>query len=229
MIWVPSGSFRMGDLIGGGGANELPVREVRLSGYHLAATEVTQDQWQRLMGSQPGWFKGANLPIENVNWIEAMEFCHRLTQMERQRGRLKKGSAYSLPSEAQWEYACRAGSTGDFSGEFDEMAWCSFNSGGKTHPVATRKPNAWGFFDMYGNVWEWCWDKYADSYFGLAVLNPLGSKKGPDRVIRGGGWLSSPSISRSSARLKLAPNQRRHNRGFRVAIGPLDGGEGREW
>jgi formylglycine-generating enzyme required for sulfatase activity len=222
MIWVPDGSYRMGDLTGNGNADEQPVRTVELSGFHLAATEVTQKQWKQIMGSKTLHFSGDNLPMERVNWEHALVFCRRLTEREQAAGRLSKDHIYHLPTEAQWEYACRAGTEGDFAGELDEIAW--FSGGfetGSTKAVATKAPNAWGFYDMHGNVWEWCHDRYQDNYEGLDTRDPKGPKAGEFRVLRGGSWFSRTGSSlRSSRRDRDHPARRNVFIGFRVAIVP---------
>lgn len=223
MIWIPAGSYRMGDLGGGGEEDELPVREVKLSGYYLGATEVTQRQWQEVMGGNPSQFKGADLPVENVSWEDAMEFCGKLTERERVAGRLAAGRVYRLPSEAQWEYACRAGSEGDFAGDPEAMGWYYANSGWKTRPVGRKAPNTWGFHDMHGNVREWCLDFYQDSYRGLGADDPGGPPKAalilPARVIRGGSWISfSETVLRSAFRTSDHQGSCRNDNGFRVAL-----------
>lgn len=221
MIWVPSGSFRMGDLTGNGDNTELPVRTVKLSDYYLAATEVTQQQWQAVMKSQPSKFKGGDLPVETVRWESAADFCDRLNEIERRTGRLPEGYVYSLPSEAQWENACRAGTQGDYAGDLSGMAWHHTNARYKTNPVASKKPNAWGFHDMHGNVWEWCLDHYQDSYYELGSQNPTGPQSGNRRVIRGGSWDSSTENNlRSSYRSNGQPTSRSNDLGFRVALVP---------
>ncbi len=228
MIWVKPGSFRMGDLNGTGGKDELPVRTVELSGYYLGATEVTQQQWQAVMGAEaknPSRFQGAEHPVEQVNWLMATDYCRRLTESERAAGKLPEGYAYVLPTEAQWEHACRAGSEEDFSVKLDAGAWYSENSEGTSHPVATRKANDWGFSDMHGNVWEWCQDGFRSTYQGLAVRDPVGRGGLPARVLRGGSWSSGESLCRSSKRLYSKPRSRDTDLGFRVALAPVQAGE----
>lgn len=227
LIWVAPGSFRMGDLSGSGSGDELPVRTVELSGYHLGATEVTQEQWQAVMGSEvpdPSHFKGAELPVEQVDWLAATEFCRRLTQSERAAGLLPEGYSYVLPTEAQWENACRAGTEEDYAGNLEELAWHGENAEGSSHPVAQAKPNAWGFFDMHGNVWEWCRDGVRSSYEGLGTRDPIGQGKSAARVLRGGSWDSQASLCRSSNRLWSQRSSRDNDLGFRIAVGPVAGG-----
>ncbi len=201
MIWLPAGSFRMGDLTGKGQPDEKPVRTVQLSGYHLGATEVTQGQWRALMGSNPSNFEGSDrLPVETVSWEDAMEFCRKLTARERSAGRLPAGYAYVLPTEAEWEHACRAGTEGDYAGDLDAMGWYDENSGGKTHRAGGKKPNAWGFYDMHGNVWEWCWTGIRQLRRALGRAIRQVPRTGSYRVVRGGGWLNArPAVARPTA------------------------------
>jgi len=214
MKWIAPGSFQMGS--NDGDSNEKPVHRVTLSeGYHLGATEVTQGQWEAVMGSNPSKFKGRDLPVESVSWDDAMSFCRKLTERERSAGRLASGYAYTLPSEAQWEYACRAGTTGAYAGDLDSMGWYDGNSGGKTHAVGTKRANGWGLYDMHGNVWEWCSDWYR-AYPSGYVVDPTGASSGPFRVFRGGSWFSNASYCRSANRSGFVPGFRDNFLGFRL-------------
>jgi formylglycine-generating enzyme required for sulfatase activity len=220
MVWIAPASFQMGDATGRGRADEKPVHEVRLAtGYWLGESEVTQEQWQAVMGTNPSHFKGPNLPVEGVSWNDAVEYCQKLTQRERAAGRLRAGVEYRLPTEAQWEYACRARSTGDYGGDLEAMAWHDSNSGGRTHEVKTKRPNAWGLYDMHGNVWEWCSDWYGSYSAGLQV-DPKGPGTGPARVVRGGSWNDSGPNCRSARRLSSTPEARSNFLGFRLAAVP---------
>lgn len=177
-----------------------PVTQVRFSqGFWLGQTEVTQAQWEAVMGGNPSNFKGGNLPVEQVRWNDAMEFCRRLTEREHAAGRLSNDLAYTLPTEAQWEYACRSGTTGDYAGNLDAMAWYGANSGNQTRPVRQKQANAWGLYDMHGNVWEWCADWYGN-YPGGSVADPSGAASGSYRVNRGGGWGNVAVFGRSADR-----------------------------
>ena len=168
------------------------------------------------MGSNPSHFKGGQLPVENVSWGDAMEFCRKLTERERQAGRLPTGTIYTLPTEAQWEYACRAGTTGDYAGKVDAMAWYAKNSGAATHAVGTKQANAWGLHDMHGNVWEWCEDWYADKLPGGSVSDFKGAASGSLRVNRGGSWWNDAANCRSAFRIRFSPGNRYDDLGFRL-------------
>jgi formylglycine-generating enzyme required for sulfatase activity len=200
--------------------NEKPVTTVTLTAYFwLAKTEITQRQWGFLMDRNPSKTKGENLPVESVSWVEAVSFCRQLTEREKAAGRLPSGYRFTLPTEAQWEYACRAGTTEKYAGTLDMMAWYSNNSDGHSHGVAEKQANAWGLFDMHGNVWEWCLDWYGD-YPGGAVNDPAGPPTGTNRVCRGGGWSNSARICRSSYRGWDVPNSSFDVLGFRIALIP---------
>ncbi len=217
MEWVAPGVFSMGST--NGGSDEQPVTRVRLTrGFWLGKTEVTQGQWSAVMGGNPSSFMGENLPVENVSWDDVTEFCRKVTEAERAAGRLPAGYAYTLPTEAQWEYACRAGTSGEYAGELDAMGWYVGNSGGKTNPVGQKRENAWGLQDMHGNVWEWCLDWYGDKLPGGSVSDPRGPETGSFRVLRGGGWFSDAAYCRSAYRSRVEPGFRNFNLGFRLAL-----------
>jgi formylglycine-generating enzyme required for sulfatase activity len=159
-VLIPAGSFMMGST--NGEANEKPVHQVTINySFYMGKYEVTQAQWQSLMGNNLSNFRdcGGNCPIEHVSWEDAQNFINKLNESN-------DGFRYRLPTEAEWEYACRAGTTGDYAGNPSEMAWYWENSGIKTHAVGGNQPNAWGLFDMHGNVWEWCQDWYHGTYYG---------------------------------------------------------------
>jgi formylglycine-generating enzyme required for sulfatase activity len=218
MLWIGPGQFAMGTARGGD-ANQRPVTQVRFTrGYWLGKTEVTQAQWQVVMSSNPSARKGDTLPVENVSWDDAMDFCRKLTEGERAAGTLPDGYVYTLPTEAQWEYACRAGTTGDYAGDLNSMAWHSGNSGSSTHAVATKQANAWGLHDMHGNVWEWCLDRYSDRYPGGSVTDYAGPRSGSDRVIRGGSWVGTAQSCRSASRIGDVPGYSWNVLGFRLAL-----------
>ena len=215
LVPIAGGTFSMGSM--SGGSDEQPVTTVTLRPFWLAKTEVTQEQWEAVMGSNPSYFKGGQLPVERVSWDDTMEFCRKLTERERQAGRLPTGTIYTLPTEAQWEYACRAGTTGDYAGAVNAMAWSSENSGGATHAVGTKQANAWGLHDMHGNVWERCLDWYGP-YSGGRVTDPKGALSGTIRVMRGGSWSGEAIYARSADRGNFNPDYRYYrNIGFRPA------------
>lgn len=234
MVWMKPGEFRMGspqneperDLI----ELQHPVRLTR--GFWIANTEVTQGAWEALMKGSVAAQRdkankelllrgeGKNYPMYYVSWEEAMEFCRQLTEYERAEGRLPDGCAYTLPTEAQWEYACRAGTTTPYAGSLESMGWFSANSSSSTQPVGAKRPNAWGLFDMHGNVWEWCLDWYSEYGPGPAT-DPRGPASGANHVGRGGAWSYRAGVCRSAVRLKLAPNFRSNLVGFRVALAPV--------
>ena len=217
MVRIPPGSFVMGSARGND--NERPVTRVTLTtAFSLGKTQVTQRLWASVMGSNPSAFKGESLPVENVSWDDAMEFCRKLTTLERSAGSLPSGYVYTLPTEAQWEYACGAGTTGDYAGDLKAMAWFAENAGGTTHAVATKQANAWGLHDMHGNVWEWCADWYADKLPGGSVSDSKGPASGSNRVNRGGSWGNDAANCRSAIRLRLSPGNRNDDLGFRLAL-----------
>lgn len=222
MIWVEAGSFAMGSSVEEADRNkaEGPATRVTLSkGFWLGKTEVTQGQWTAVMGSNPSEFKkvGTNAPVEHVSWRDAMDFCAKLNERERAAGRLPEGFEFTLPTEAQWEYAYRAGTTEDYPGDPNAMAWHANNSDGTTHPVAQRKPNRWGFFDMGGNVMEWTYDWYGD-YRGGEVTDPVGPRRGFYRTGRGGSWRTEARLCRSAARSGGSEARQDYTIGFRLAL-----------
>jgi formylglycine-generating enzyme required for sulfatase activity len=191
MLWCKPGTFMMGSPEDEEDRyDDETQHEVTLTqGFYLGKYEVTQEQWEKVMGTDPSLFEGATLPVEKVSWEDAMKFCEKLTQMEKAAGRLPEGWAYTLPTEAQWEYTCRAGTTTAYSfgdeitptpANYDEKV-------GKTTSVGTYPANVWGFHDLYGNVWEWCSDRYG-KYPSGSESDPVGPSVGALRVGRGGGW-----------------------------------------
>ena len=208
MIIIEDGTFMMGD----GLDNDNPVHEVELGRFEISPMQVTQAVYETIMGVNPSYFKGANNPVENVSWHDANVFCERLSKAT--------GRKYMLPTEAQWEYACRAGTetkynTGDNESDIAEAGWYKDNSNGTTHPIGQKKPNAWKLYDMHGNVWEWCNDWYDDYPNGKAT-NPTGHDTGLGRVVRGGGWNSGAGDCRSASRGKGGPSLGSDVLGFRV-------------
>jgi formylglycine-generating enzyme required for sulfatase activity len=209
MVWCPEGEFMMGSPANEEGRNgDEGQHQVKLTkGFWMAKTEVTQGQWESVMGDNPSNHKGNDLPVECVSWNECQEFCQK--------------AGLALPTEAEWEYACRAGSTGPYagSGRLDDMGWYKGNSGNETHPVGRKQPNAWGLHDMHGNVWEWCADWYDSGYYAKSPeKDPKGGGSGGDRVLRGGSYWYDPRGCRSADRGWYNPALRSRSRGFRPVL-----------
>jgi formylglycine-generating enzyme required for sulfatase activity len=209
-VLVSAGKFQMGSPKSEARRydDERPRHEVTIaSPFYLGKYEVTQGEWAAVMGENPSHFKGDDrLPVETVSWDDCQEFIKRLN------GR-KDGYAYRLPSEAEWEHACRAGTTGEYAGELDEMAWYVKNSDSKTHPVGEKNANAWGLHDMHGNVWEWCQDGWHENYNG-APTDGREWESGSDnrRILRGGSWNLDANNCRSAYRNVGTPDLR--NNGY---------------
>jgi len=224
-VWVPAGCFQMGSPSWEDerSEDEGPVHKVCVDGFWMGKYEVTQGQWQKIMGSNPSRFKeGKNYPVENVSWNDCQEFVEKLNH----RGR----KTFRLPTEAEWEYACRAGSVTPFSfGATISTDQANFDGSnntygngykgvfrGSTSEVGSLDSNSFGLYDMHGNVWEWCADWYKGYYSNISVRNPQGSSMGSDRVNRGGGWSSSPRFVRSACRRGSKPFYRYNFLGFRL-------------
>ena len=233
MIWIKPGTFTMGSPENELGRSDDEVQhQVTLTkGYWLGKYEVTQAQYEAVTGSNPANFKGSNRPVENVNWFDAVNFCEKLTEIEKAAGRLPEGYEYTLPTEAQWEYACRAGTAAALNSgknlsdesecsEMDEVGWYGYNSDNETHSVGQKMPNAWGLYDMHGNVWEWCLDKYED-YPTSSVTDPVEPDTGVHRVKRGGSLDLIAGSCRSAYRNSYSPEGRDFIFGFRVALAPV--------
>ena len=215
------GTFTMGSPANepGRGADESPQTRVTISKlFWLGTTEVTQRQWSAVMSGNPSKFNGASLPVEQVTWTEAMEFCRKLNEHARAAKSLPAGYAFTLPTEAQWEFACRAGSTRDTMDALDAVAWYGQQAGLGTHPVGTKQANGWGLYDMLGNVSEWCRD-WKGAYPGGTVNDFIGPATGNVRVMRGGKWGDSAQNCRSAHRASAHPESRAYI-GFRVALSP---------
>lgn len=211
LVLIPAGSFLMGST--NGDAHEQPVHRVTIGKpFYLGKYEVTQAQWTALMGNNPSDYKGADRPVELVSWDDAQEFIRKLNA-------LGDGYEYRLPTEAEWEYACRAGTTGDHAGDVKAMAWYSVSGG--TRPVGQKQPNKFGLYDMHGNVWEWCEDRTPEHYRGApedgSAWIELNSRK---RVKRGGSHDHDANHARSAYRDWFTPSNRTHGIGFRVAAVP---------
>ena len=216
-VTIPSGSFQMGshDV----GSSEKPIHTVNVKSFQMMTTEVTQGMWKSVMGNNPSQFKGDNLPVETVCWNECQEFIRKLNQRD-------PGKGYRLPTESEWEYACRAGSTteyhsGDTKSDLDRVGWYDGNSGNKTHAVGQKMANNWGLYDMHGNVFEWCADWYHDSYIGAPTDgSSWTSPSGTFRVMRGGTWNFLASFCRSANRSMGFPSLPGHIIGFRIVLSP---------
>ena len=193
--------------------------------FWLGKYEVTQAEYLALMGKNPSHFKGdPSLPVEKVSYLDALAYCSTVTKRERDSGRLPLSYEYRLPSEAEWEYACRAGTTNFFSfgetvteAEAHQYAWTTENSGGSTHAVGQKRPNPWGLHDIHGNVWEWTLDWFGD-YPAADVTDPAGPAEGKVKVFRGGGWNNEIQFARSANRFGMAPSNGIHFVGFRIAL-----------
>ena len=226
LLKVDAGSFIMGS--NDGDEDEKSVHKVTLTkDFWLGETEVTQAQYEAVMGVNPSYFrKGGKCPVEQVSWNDAMEFCKKLTEQERKAGRLLSGYEYTLPTEAQWEYAARGGNMPkgyQYSGSdnLDEVGRYGDSSCHSTHPVGGKKPNELGLYDMSGNVWEWCRD-WSGDYPNVAVTDSAGLSDGSYRVYRGGGWNSSAADCRSANRSYCSPGNCGNDLGFRLALVDLD-------
>ena len=216
---IPAGRFTMGSPSSEEGRypDETQHEVVLTRGFFLAETECTQGQWEKVMGGNPSHFKGSERPVERVSWGEAEEYCRKLTAKQRAEGILADGWEWRLPTEAEWEYAARAGTTGARYGELEAAAWWSGNSGSETHPVSQKAANAWGLQDMMGNVWEWCADWSGENPTGR-MTDPTGPSSGSLRVYRGGSWGNGARSARSAYRRRDDPGNRNYDLGFRPAL-----------
>ncbi len=230
-VRIPAGEFLMGSR--NGNDDEQPVHRVRISrSFEMGKFEVTQTQWESVMASNrnahegprtktvahgdavaasdPSHFKGPTLPVENVSWDDVQQFLGALNALD-------KKHLYRLPTEAEWEYACKAGNMGENAERLNAVAWYRDSSGGKTQPVGQKEPNAWGLYDMHGNVWEWVQDWYAAGYYkNNPVTDPQGSGPASYRVYRGGSWHSSTTDCHSAFRSFDLPINRSYAVGFRL-------------
>ena len=234
LVDIPAGVFAMGS---DEYDSEKPIHEVRISAFRCMKFPVTRRLYQDMMGKDPGWPEGEadDRPVNQVSWYDAIDFCNRLSQREGLEPAYRRDSdnvswdtttdGYRLLTEAEWEYACRAGtqtrySFGDDENKLGEYAWHDKNSGGVPHPVGTRQPNPWGLYDMHGNIWEWCWDWYG-SYPSESQFDPMGPPTGDGRVLRGGSFIVDGAVNlRSAIRDGIWPEIRNQGFGFRCARGP---------
>jgi formylglycine-generating enzyme required for sulfatase activity len=213
MVLIPPGSFEMGsEEKEQFRAEDEVLHEVTLTdGFYISETEITQLQWENIMKSNPSEFKGVDLPVENISWVDTQKFINELN--------VKSNQRYRLPTEAEWEFACRAGSMLAFNLEDKEapFAWDKLNSNEKTHPVKQLKTNAFGLYDMHNNVWEWCQDYY-DSYNTTIIKNPQGALESLEKVMRGGSYSSLKASSRSATRRSRKTNYISSSLGFRIVL-----------
>ena len=233
MVLVEGGSFTMGDTWGDGEGDEIPTHLVTLSSFYISRCEITQAQYRDVMDSNPSYFSGDNLPVEQVEWHDAVAFCNALSQREGLTPSYMidsinttcdfSANGYRLPTESEWEYAARGGNQSEgykYSGSnmVEEVAWCYTNSDSQTHYIGTKLANELGIYDMTGNVWEWCWD-WKSTYSSKAQVNPTGPDSGRYRIFRGGGWAPPPDVlyQRVANRGAFAPVEEYKHRGFRIA------------
>ena len=214
MVYVSGGTFIMG---GDESSDQTPTHSVTLSSYYICKYEVTQALWRAVMGSNPSKFKGDNLPVEQVSWNDCQTFINRLNNYT--------GRNFRLPTEAEWEFAARGGNYSrhyKYSGSnyISDVAWYCDNSGNRTHPVGTKQANELGLYDMSGNVWEWCSDRYG-SYSSYSQSNPTGATSGFGRVERGGNWCGLARYCCSSHRSYYAPGNSFDDLGLRLVLSQL--------
>lgn len=217
MVYVSGGTFIMGATSEQGNdaeSNEKPAHSVTLSSFYICKYEVTQSLWRAVMGQNPSRFKGNNLPVDNVSWYDCQTFIARLNNLT--------GKKFRIPTEAEWEYAARGGNRSrgyKYSGSDtpSEVAWYYGICDNKTHPVGSKNSNELGLYDMSGNVWEWCSDRYG-SYSSSSLTDPTGPSKGGERVRRGGSWGGGERVSRSSCRCGNTPDTNGSYIGLRLAI-----------
>ena len=231
MNWVAAGQFLMGspEAEAGRSNDEGPQSEVTISrGFWLGAFPVAQEEWRVIaeeasgLNAEPSYFSGERLPVEQVSWDHCQTWLRELNALEE--ARLPQNYQYRLPTEAEWEFACRAGTStrfycGDGDGALNDHAWYSANSRSQPHPIGEKKANGWGFHDMHGNVWEWCEDWYGPLPVGR-VKDPHGPIFGTKRVFRGGSWGVAAARCRSAYRVWNLPSYKDYTVGFRVALAP---------
>jgi formylglycine-generating enzyme required for sulfatase activity len=238
LLLIPAGEFRMGsrDSVKDADENEKPRHRVQITRpFFLGVHPVTQEQYEKVIGNNPSYFKNQpENPVETISWMEAVTFCNQLSERENLRSYYQisgadvtipdpGGTGYRLPNEAEWEYACRAGSEtiyffSDNPADLGKYAWFEGNSTLKAHPVGQKRPNAFGLYDMHGSIGEWCWDWYEGRYYSQSPgTDPLGPSQGAARVFRGGGWIYYANYVRAANRGYYSPDGRVEYLGFRVA------------
>lgn len=227
---IPAGSFQMGSPMNeeGGHADEAQHEVTLTKPFYVGTTEVTQGQYLKVIGKNPSNFQkgtvreddSSDYPVDSVTWQNAVDFCRKLNEMPEEKA---AGRSYRLPTEAEWEYACRAGSSGPYNAieepeQLHHAAWYKANAENTTHPTGVLKPNSWGLYDMHGNVWEWCHDHYQKRYEKEPATDPRGPKFGSEHVVRGGSFLSKQNHARSASRLGHASDHTAIDCGFRVVL-----------
>lgn len=215
MVLIKSGTFARG---------KFPVTITH--DFWLGKYEVTQREYNSLMAKNPSHFSGPERPVEKLNWFDAVAYCDAMTKREQELGHLPEGVVYRLPTEAEWEYACRGGGTnlfsfGDDAGVADQFAWTLENSEGTTHPTGEKKPSPGGVYDIHGNVWEWCLDWF-EKYPEQSLTDPVGPTSGKFKVFRGGGWNNAVEFARSRNRFMMSPSNGIYFVGMRIALGPTN-------
>jgi len=226
MVWLEPGRFNMGSPVDeqGRDPDENPRHEVTLSnGFWIGKFEITQNQYRAIKRRNPSHFQGGDNPVEKVSWNDAIAYCERLTK--RHQMEIPAGYTFRLPTEAEWEYACRAGTTSKFSfgnndSELGDYGWFLDTSNFETHPGGRKNPNPWGLYDMHGNVWEWCMDPYLDSYVDRNPSGRSAEDAFSERVFRGGGWSYLSEDCRSANRDWGKPSLKNSDLGFRIVLGP---------
>lgn len=232
MVLVKGGIFNMGNERETLFEDELPVHQVSLDDYYIGVYEVSQSEWQAVMGNNPSFYKGDNHPVDNVSWFDALHFCNKLSEKsglepcyDFKRGNTvefkRSANGYRLPTESEWEFAARGGMRSRnylYAGndEVDMVAWHKGNSKGETHEGGLLQANELGLYDMSGNVWEWCWDWYASEYASEPQVNPDGPSYGVERCRRGGGWHAVAKSSRVTNRIGTPPSTRLNYVGLRL-------------
>lgn len=225
-VEISSGIFNMGSM--NGLKDELPIHTVQISeAFLMSIFEINQFVYEQVMGTNPSIQKDYSLPVDSINWIDAIHFCNKLSEIDGLNPAYKffgenvewdtTANGWRLPTEAEWEYACKAGKEGEYFGDWqiDDLGWYNMNSGLHSHPSGRKMANDWGLFDMNGNLWEWCWDFYSSDYYKISpAINPRGPQSGERRIARGGSWNDGNFFARASNR--FYPENSIHSTGFRI-------------